>query len=60
VREKRICRTAAEVDVHSRARRLYIYTGRPGVCADVKRRTNRRERFDARRELHRDYVRGEL
>jgi hypothetical protein len=42
---------ADEQDVFSRrARRLYIWTQRPGACKRVKRQANRRERREGRRE----------
>jgi hypothetical protein len=40
--------TAAEQDVHTHWRRLYIYTSRAGVCKRIKRSTNRRERREGR------------
>ncbi len=49
--EPRYCRTADECDVHSRkARRIYLWTKRPGACAKVKRTTNRRERQEGKRD----------
>ena len=40
--------TGEEQDVHTGWRHLYCYTQRAGVCAAVKRRTNRRERREGR------------
>ena len=40
-----------EQTVHTGWRKLYCYTQRPGVCASVKRRTNRRERNEGKRDV---------
>lgn len=39
-----------ETDVFGRARRVYCWTQRAGVCKQVKRRANRRERREGKRE----------
>jgi hypothetical protein len=42
---------ADEYDVHSGWRRFYCWTQRPGATSKVKRRSRRRERHEAKREL---------
>lgn len=42
---------AAEQDVHTGWRRLYVYTQRAGVTTKIKRMTRRRERREGKREL---------
>lgn len=39
-----------EQDVHTRWRRLYCYTQRPGVARKAKALSNRRERREGKRE----------
>ena len=47
---KRRTKTGAEQDtVH--ARHLYVYLGKPGVTAGIKRQMRRRERREGKREL---------
>lgn len=38
-----------ETDVFGRARRVYVWTQRAGVCKAVKGRANRRERREGKR-----------
>jgi hypothetical protein len=47
---RRRCANADEADVHSRWRHVLACTARPGYCAAVKRRTNRRERREGQHE----------
>lgn len=42
-----------EQDILTRARKRYKYTGRAGVCAEVKRQYNRRVRQNGK-----DFLRG--
>jgi len=48
---KRRIATAEEQDVHTRWRKVFCWTRRAGATAAVKRRTNRRERREARVEI---------
>ncbi len=43
--------TTDEQDVHTGWRRLYVWTQRTGATAKTKRRTRRRERLEAKREI---------
>jgi hypothetical protein len=45
-----------EWDVLTRARRVYKYTQRPGVCRAVKQKFNRRVRRDAKAAVVRELV----
>lgn len=47
---KRRTKTGAENDV-VHARHMYVYLGKAGVTAGIKRQMRRRERRDAKREL---------
>jgi hypothetical protein len=50
--------TGDESDVHSRWRHVFTACQRAGYCKTVKRRTNRRERREAKvetRDWYRDY-----
>lgn len=40
---------AEEQDAYTAWRKLYLYLQRPGVTKKIKRRTNRRERREAKR-----------
>lgn len=49
---RRVAITGDECDAHSRYwRRVMVRYGRAGVAKKAKRRTNRRERRDAQREI---------
>jgi hypothetical protein len=50
---KRKTVSAAEYDVISRWRRFYCYLTRAGVTSGIKRQMRRRERRDAKSEIHR-------
>jgi hypothetical protein len=43
--------TGDEQDVHTGWRRLYVWTQRTGATAKTKRRTRRRERNEAKRDI---------
>lgn len=45
--------TAEEQEVHTGWRRVYVYLQRTGATSKAKRRTRRRERAVAKRELRR-------
>jgi hypothetical protein len=44
---------ADEYDVHTRWRRLLVWTKRAGATSAVKRKSRRRERHDARNDVRR-------
>lgn len=44
-------RTPEEQDVYTGWRKLLVWTSRPGMVKCVKRRTHKRERRDAKREI---------
>ena len=46
--------TTEEQDVHTGWRRVYTTFKRAGQSAKAKRRTRRRERVEAKRDLHRE------
>jgi hypothetical protein len=50
---RRAVRGPAEQDVLTSWRRRFVWTGRAGACAAVKRRARRRERHAARRDADR-------
>lgn len=51
--------TGEETDVHGRWRRVFVVTGRPGYCAAVKRRTNRRERQEGKQDARQQLTESE-
>jgi hypothetical protein len=48
---KRRIKGGDEEDVHTRWRRLFLWTQRAGATSKVKRRTRRRERREGKREV---------
>lgn len=46
----------SEQDVHTRFRALLCWTQRAGACRKVKRRTNRRDRHQARARIRRTFT----
>ncbi len=58
---KRRCKSGDEQDVHSkRWRRWLCWTQRAGACKAVKRRSNRRERQEAKAEIRREEWEADL
>lgn len=48
---RRAIKGSDEQDVHTGWRRLYVWTQRTGATAKTKRRTRRRERLEAKRQV---------